>query len=409
MGTFAFYANTIFTPLDKIRDGLVLVEDGVIVKAGARRHLRAPRGATVVDLGDHILAPGLVDIHTHGAARHDSMEASEAALAAIGRFYASHGVTSYLSTTMTADIPATLAAARGLGGWIRHAQSSRDWPERFGARPLGIHFEGPFISTLRCGAQPKKFVHKPSVGTFARMLEAAGKTGRVITLAPEVEGGLDLLRYARRRGVRVTIGHSDATAGEAERAIAAGASHATHVYNAMRPFSHRDPGIIGAVLTDDRISAELICDGVHVLPEAVRLLVRAKSLERVLLVTDSISAAGMPDGRYRLGTITVQVRGGICRTRGKNLAGSTLTLDSALRNLARFIGRSEAECLRCATLNPARIIGVEKNKGTIAPGADADFAVFDKHWKVKQTFIGGIAVLPERSRAGEGPKRAGRG
>jgi N-acetylglucosamine-6-phosphate deacetylase len=161
----------------------------------------------------------------------------------------------------------------------------------------------------------------------------------------------------------------------------------------MRPFAHRDSGIIGAVLTDDRVNAELICDGVHVEPTAIRLLVKTKGLERVILVSDSLSGAGMPDGNYRLGNFTVHVAGGVCRTVEGNLAGSTITLDAAVRNLANFTGLSYRECLACATLNPARALGIEKHKGVIAPGADADLAVLDQNHFVTQTYVRGRPVL----------------
>ena len=393
METVALYAGTIYTPKDEFCDGVIVIEKGVITKAGPRRRVPVPRGAKTVDCSNRIVAPGFVDVHTHGGAGHDLMEADESALSAVGRFFAAHGTTSYLATTMTAGLPRTLAATEGLTRWIHQAAKRNNYSWNFGARPLGIHFEGPFLSKVRCGAQPKKDIRKPSAREFGSFLEIAGRAARVITLAPEVEGGLDLLKFARRRGVRVSIGHSDATFEQAERAIAAGASHGTHVYNAMRPFSHRDPGIVGAVLTNDRVSAELICDGVHVLPAAVELLARAKGLERVILITDSISAAGMPDGRYRLGEIMVWVKDGICRIDSKNLAGSTLTLDRALRNFAAFTGRNFAECLPCATLNPARIIGLEGRKGIIEPGADADLVVLDKKYNVKQTYVAGRRVF----------------
>ncbi|HUU14501.1 MAG TPA: amidohydrolase family protein, partial [Terriglobia bacterium] len=216
---------------------------------------------------------------------------------------------------------------------------------------------------------------------------------RIFTLAPELEGVLAVLEYVRGRGVRIGIGHSNATYEEAARAIAAGATHAVHIYNAMRAFAHRDSGIIGAVLTDDRVSAELICDGVHVEIPAIQLLVRSKGIERIVLVSDSSSGAGMPDGDYRLGNFTVHVAGGVCRTVEGNLAGSTITLDAATRNLASFTGLSYQECLACATLNPARILGMEKQKGVIAPGAEADLAILDQNYHVTQTYVRGQPVL----------------
>jgi N-acetylglucosamine-6-phosphate deacetylase len=393
MGTVAFYAGTVYTPLDEIREGVVWVDNGVVVKVGTRRRVRTPRGAKVVDLGGRTLAPGFVDLHTHGAAGTDAMQGSETDLIRLGQFYAAHGATSYLATTMTADLPTTLAAARRLSSWV--ARGRRAWPAHLGARPLGIHLEGPFLNEHRCGAQPKEHIRKPSPEDLALMLHATGRAARLLTLAPEAYGGLDLLRFAKRRGVRVSIGHSDATAEEAASAIRAGASSVTHLFNAMRPFSHRDPGLIGAVLTDDRVSAELIVDGVHVLPEALRLAARAKGLDRIIFVTDSISATGMPDGQYFLGTTRVEVSDRICRTLEGHLAGSTLTLDAALRNWTRLTGAAPAESLRCLTLNPAKVLGLAQEIGVITPGARADFAVLDRSWHVQQTFVGGIKATAD--------------
>lgn len=387
-------AGTIYTPRRAIENGAILIEGHRIAKVGPKHDIRIPAGATVIDNQDRIVVPGFIDMHIHGAAGHDLMEGTPEAVSAVGTYLARHGTTSYLATTVTASLERTLHAARGLSEIIRASQTSRGTADKIaGAQPLGIHFEGPFINVKKRGAHPVSQIQKPSTDTLARLLDAAGNAARVVTLAPELEGALAVLEYARSRGLRVGLGHSNATAEEAERAIAAGATHAVHLYNAMRPFMHRDPGIIGAVLTDDRISAELICDGVHVEATAIRLLVKAKGLERVVLVSDSSSGAGMPDGNYRLGNFTVHVAGGVCRTVEGNLAGSTITLDAAVRNLASFTGLSYQECLPCATLNPARILGLDKQEGVIAPGADADLAVLDRNYYVTQTYVRGRAVL----------------
>jgi N-acetylglucosamine-6-phosphate deacetylase len=234
---------------------------------------------------------------------------------------------------------------------------------------------------------------KPATEILDRLLTAANGTARVLTLAPEVDDNLAVLDYALSRGIGVGIGHSDATYELAERAIARGATHAVHVYNAMRPFSHRDPGILGAVLTDDRVSAELICDGIHVDPVAVRLLVRTKGLERIILITDSLSCAGMAEGSYPLGELTVHVSGGACHTPEGTLAGSVLTLDSALRNFSRFTGLRYERCLPCVTLNPARLLGLEKEKGSITEGGHADLVVLDRNYNVIDAYVRGVSVL----------------
>jgi len=392
--TKAILAGTIYTPTEEIRNGVVLIEGHRVAKVGPRDQVKIPSGATVVDNQDRIVVPGFIDMHIHGAAGHDLMEATPEAVSAVATYLARHGTTSFLATTVTASLERTLHAAKGVGEIIRSSQSSHGVSDKIaGAQPVGIHFEGPFLNIKKRGAHPASQIQKPSSETTARMLDTAGGTARVLTLAPELDGALAVLEYARSRGLRIGIGHSNATCEEAERAIAAGATHAVHVYNAMRPFQHRDSGIIGAVLTDDRVSAELICDGVHVEPTAIRLLVKAKGVEKVILVSDSLSGAGMPDGNYRLGNFTVHVAGGVSRTVEGNLAGSTLTLDAAVRNLSTFTGLSYAACLPCATFNPARILGIEKQKGVIAPGADADLAILDQNYCVTQTYVRGRPVL----------------
>lgn len=387
-------SGTIYTPMEEIPNGVILVGGHRVIKVGPRGQLKIPPGATVIDNHDRIIVPGFVDMHLHGAAGHDLMEATPEAVSTVATYLARHGTTSFLATTVTASLDRTLRAARGLGEIIRASQRSQGASEKIaGAQPVGIHFEGPFLNVKKRGAHPASQIRKPSIAILARMLEAADGAARVLTLAPEVDGALAVLEYARSRGLRVGIGHSNATYEEAERAIAAGATHAVHCYNAMRPFGHRDSGIIGAVLTDDRVSAEVIADGVHVEPAAIRLLVKSKGLGRVVLVSDSLSGAGMPDGDYRLGSFSVRVAGGVCRTMEGNLAGSTLTLDAALRNLSNFTAASYRECLHCATLNPARMLGLDKEKGVIAPGADADLTILDRNYYVTQTYVRGRSVL----------------
>jgi N-acetylglucosamine-6-phosphate deacetylase len=388
----AILAGTIYTPTEEIENGVVLIEGYRIAKVGTREKVRIPSAAAVVDNSDRVVVPGFIDLHIHGAAGHDLMEGTPEAVAAVSTFLARHGTTAYLATTVTASLERTLRAAEGLSEIIQ-AGSHGGSDKIPGAQPVGIHFEGPFLNAKKRGAHPASQIRQPSTDILEKLLAAAGGTARIFTLAPEVNGALAVLESARSHGLKIGIGHSNATYEEAERAIAAGATHAVHVYNAMRPFAHRDSGIIGAVLTDDRVNAELICDGVHVEPTAIRLLVKTKGLERVILVSDSLSGAGMPDGNYRLGNFTVHVAGGVCRTVEGNLAGSTITLDAAVRNLANFTGLSYRECLACATLNPARALGIEKHKGVIAPGADADLAVLDQNHFVTQTYVRGRPVL----------------
>lgn len=390
----AIIAGTIYTPAEEIQNGVILIEGHRIAKVGPREQVKIPQGAAVIDYQDRTIVPGFIDIHIHGAVGYDLMEASPEAVAAVGKYLARHGTTSYAATTVAASLDRTLNAAKGLSEIIRASNSSHVVSDNItGAQPLCIHLEGPFLNIKRRGAHPASQIQKPSTELLAKYLDAADGTVRLLTLAPELEGALTVLEFARSRGLKVGIGHSNATYEEAKSAIEAGATHAVHFFNAMRPFMHRDSGIIGAVLTDDRVSAELICDGIHVEPTAIRLLVRSKGAERLILVSDSLSGAGMPDGNYRLGNFTVHVAGGVCRTVEGNLAGSTIMLDAALRNLSSYTGLSYKQCLPCVTSNPAGILGLEDQKGVIAPRADADLAVLDQQFYVTQTYVRGRPVL----------------
>lgn len=373
-------AASAITPLETISNPVLVMEDGVITRLGPRSSVEVPAGAKVLDFPGAVLAPGFIDLHIHGSAGHDVMDAAPAALAAIESFLAKHGVTSYCPTTVTAPIDATLRALERLGA----AAKSPAQPGR--AYPIGIHLEGPFISAAKCGVHPVHDIQPPSVALFERLHSAASDHVRLMTVAPELPGADALIRAAVARGVRVSLGHSDSATAPARAAIAAGASHATHTFNAMRALDHREPGILGVVLSDDRLSADIICDGVHLAPETVRLFLTAKGEDRAVLITDAISATGMPDGLYRLGNFEVQVKGNTCLSHGK-LAGSVLTMDLAVRNVMSIAQWSLARAVRLATLNPARVLGLDKKIGALAPGLSADINLLSPTGEILRTFV----------------------
>ncbi len=391
----AVIAGKVYSPSHEITDAVVLIEGSRITRVGPRSKVKVPRGAEVLDHRKLTLVPGFIDVHIHGACGNDFMDGTIQSVTSAAKFLARKGTTSFLASTVTAGVDNTFKAIRALSEAIRtqHLPGESGQEQPPAAELLGIHFEGPFLNAKRPGAQPAEHVQPPSVELLRKFIDAADGHGMAITLAPEVEGAMALLKYARRRGVRVAIGHSDATVEEAERALDAGATHATHTFNAMRPFNHRDPGIIGAVLADDRVLAELICDGVHVHPGAVRLLAKSKGLEHILLISDGGPGTGRPDGNYRIHNFDVTIVDGVCRNLEGHLAGSTTTLDAELRNLAKFTGSSYADVLPCATKNPARLLGLEKRKGVIAPGADADMVALDAKYRVVQTYVRGRPVL----------------
>jgi len=378
-------ARYLFTPLETIEDAALLIEHGLIVATGKRAEVSAPANAKIIDFGNAVLAPGLVDIHIHGGAGHDVMEGTNASLAAIERHMAGHGVTSYCPTTVTAPIDVTLRSLDALAQAINNSAT----PDGMRARPLGIHLEGPFLSHTKRGVHPPQLLQPASLDLFDRMWNAAGGHVNLLTIAPEIDGALDLIAAAANRNICVSLGHSDADLPRALKGIQSGARHATHTFNAMRALDHRQPGLLGAVLTDNSLTADIIADGIHVAPAVVDLFIRAKGVERAVLITDAISATGMPDGTYSLGGLEVQVHNSRCESGGR-LAGSVLTLDRALRNTMDFATVSLQHAIRMATFNPARVLGIERRKGILAAGADADITVFTPDGEVMQTIVAGI-------------------
>jgi N-acetylglucosamine-6-phosphate deacetylase len=384
----ALTATALFTPLDRIEQPLLLVEDRVIAEVTSRARREVPGNCRSVDFGNGILAPGFIDIHIHGGAGHDVMEAGADALPPVERLLAAHGVSSYFPTTVTAPMEATLSALARLADAIDAAEKSSARDLR--ARPLGIHLEGPFISHKRRGVHPPENLLTPSVAAFDRFWQAARGHIRVLTIAPELPGAVEVIAEASARGVCVSLGHSDAALNAARAGIAAGARHATHTFNAMRPLDHRDPGILGEVLTDSRLSADIIADGIHLDPVIVELFLKAKGPDAAVLITDATAATGMPDGRYRLGSLEVEVKDGRCMVGGK-LAGSVLNMDRAVRNVVQFARWELQQAVRLATLNPARVAGV-KQGGVLEAGAPADFVVLSPSGEVRQTIIRGAGI-----------------
>jgi N-acetylglucosamine-6-phosphate deacetylase len=392
----ALTAAQAFTPLEAIVDAVILIEDQLIRAVGNRNQIEIPAGARIVDLGNRILAPGFVDVHIHGAIGHDVMEATPEALEAVAAFVLRHGTTSFVPTTLSAPPDALLRSLQGLGGLIRGWQQKT---RRALAQPLGIHLEGPFLSADCRGVHPRENLQPPSQQLFDRMLAAASGNARILTLAPELEGAFELQQTAIRNGVRVALGHSNASYEETMRAIDAGAAHAVHVFNAMRPFAHRDPGIVGAILTDDRVFAEVIADGVHVSAPALRLLRRSKGAECIALVTDGVSATGMPPGSYRLGNIDILVaadpgtRQLACRNHEGKLAGSVLTQDRAVQNMMQLAGVSLREAVLMASHVPAQMAGVSDRKGSLHSGADPDLVALEPDGTVAAVMVGGTGNL----------------
>ena len=354
----------IVTP-DGVHDGWLTIEDGRITHIGRGQ---APRDG--LGLGGRTVVPGFVDIHSHGGAGGSFPDGDPETAAAVAAFHLGRGSTTLMASLVTAA-PDTLARA---------AATLADLCEE--GLLAGIHFEGPYIARSRCGAHEPTLLREPDVAEFRALVKAGRGHVRMLTIAPELPNALDVIREAAAEGVVAALGHSDATYEQTIEGIDAGATVATHLYNALPPLGHRAPGPIAALLQDERVTVELINDGVHVHPAMLRLAMHAAGADRTALVTDAMAATGMGDGRYPLGPMTVDVVDGVARIAsdapgGGPIAGSTLTMDVAFRRTVREVGRSLVDTALMASLTPARVLGLDGEIGSITVGKYADLVVLD--------------------------------
>ena len=370
----------LLTPHTTLTDHTLVIEGRTIAALVAGRPAPRPDDV-VIDAAGAWIIPGLIDVHVHGAVGVDTMDATPEALQAMARFFAQHGVTSYLPTTMAASGAAILSAIENV---IRCPQPGD------GAEHLGLHLEGPYLNLEYRGAQPPQYFRPPQPAEY----EAWYATNRIrlITAAPELDGAEAFIAAGVARGVEFAIGHSGARYDQVVAAANWGVRQATHTYNGMLGLHHREPGTLGGILTDERITCQVIVDGVHVHPAMVKLLIQAKGIGHTILITDAMRAAGLHDGEYDLGGQPVMVRNGEARIASGSLAGSTLTLDAALRNAMRFAGLTLPEALPMATSVPAEALHLTGRKGVLAPGADADVVLLDSALNVVTTVVGGRVV-----------------
>jgi N-acetylglucosamine-6-phosphate deacetylase len=367
---------------------LVSVEDGRVSRIESLGVGDYERLEATHRFPEATLVPAYVDIHIHGCAGHDVMEATPEAFSAIGSYLVSRGVGAYFPTTVTSPKEETIRSLARLATEIKRSEGA----DPRGATPLGIHLEGPFLSHLKRGVHTEALLEEPSIALFDRFWEAAEGKICLMTIAPELPGALELIAYATALGVRCSLGHSDARVCEAETGFLAGARSATHTFNAMRMIDHREPGLAAFVLDKQSLYAEIICDGIHVDPMMVRLFFKAKDKDRIILVTDGMSATGMPDGTYMLGDMEVEVRDGRCTSDGI-LAGSVLTLDRGVQNLVEFTGADLDTAVAAATRNPSQLMGIENNWGSLDVGRIANITVLSRSAEVIQTFLAGRATI----------------
>lgn len=360
--------------------GNILIEDGLIRAIGDDVEAKE---AEIYDLQGKTVVPGFIDIHTHGAVGVDANGADADGFEKMCRFFASQGTTGWLCSILTDTREQTLWAIDQYQAWKRQ--------EHKGAELMGIHLEGPFLSAEYKGAMPEHLLKKPDMELLKEYQDAAGGDVRYITVSPEVEGIPEFIPYMKSLGMQVAIGHSGADYDTTKKAIRNGAMAATHTGNAMKLLHQHFPAIWGAVLEDDDVFCEIICDGRHLHPGTVRFIIKIKGLDKVVAITDSIMAAGLPDGNYKLGVNDVVVVDGDAKlVDGGSRAGSTLTTGTALKNVLEYTGRSLQEIIPMFTENPARLIGVYDRVGSLNPGKLANMVVLGESYDVEQTFVRGI-------------------
>jgi N-acetylglucosamine-6-phosphate deacetylase len=371
-----------YTDSGALTPGQALTADGRIIEIGPQ--VSVPENVQILDGRGLTLLPGFIDLHTHGALGHEIIGIDEAGLQELTLFYARHGVTGFLASPWTAPRQAITDSLTVIGSVMGREQ---------GARILGAHLEGPWLNTIFCGAQDKNLIRTADREEALAHLDSG--IVRLVALAPEIEENRWLIEECARRGIIVAAGHTNATYSEMQQAVKMGLRQVTHCFNAMRPLNHRESGVVGAALTLPEIKCELIADNIHVNPVVMKLLLDVKGPEGVILISDSISAAGMPDGAYSFEGMPVTVFNGAARLADGTLAGSTLTMERALANFVSACKRPLPELQPCASANAASVLGVAKSKGRLLPGYDADLILVDDDLHVKLTMVGGRVVYRE--------------
>lgn len=338
---------------------------------------------------EYVVVPGFIDEHVHGAAGSDAMDGTMEDLGKIANALASEGTTAFLATTMTQS-PENITKA------LKAVKAYRELSPESGAEILGVHLEGPFISKDFVGAQPIEYVAKPSVEVFKKYQDASGDCVRIVTLAPEVEGSTELIKYLVSQNIVASIGHTNATYVDVKKAVEAGATNLTHTYNAMKPLHHREVGTVGSGFLFDELNCECICDGIHVSGPAIQLLHKNKPADKMTLITDAMRAKHMPDGVSELGGQVVIVKNGEARLENGTLAGSVLKMNNAVKNVMKFLNLPLEEVVKLASQNPAKNLGVFDQMGSIKEGKRADFVILDKDLNVVRTVRNGKVIYTNK-------------
>ncbi|MDN3018855.1 N-acetylglucosamine-6-phosphate deacetylase [Paenibacillus sp. BSR1-1] len=379
-----------------IEDGYIKIENEKIIELGTLSELTNEDNYQIIELLGHFKAvPGFIDVHIHGVAGADTMDATSEALDTMVRALPQEGTTSFLATTMTQEGKQIEQALINAGNYIKN-----QYPQGT-AEILGIHLEGPFVNAKMAGAQPIQHIVDPDLDLFKEWQRLSNRSIKLVTLAPEQPGGLEMIRYLKENGVIASLGHTNATYEQVEDAIVAGANHVTHLFNQMRGLHHREPGVVGAAFLHDELKAEIIVDGVHVRPEMVHLAYKQKRSDGLLLITDSMRAKCLKNGMYDLGGQEVTVQDGKATLATGTLAGSILKLGHAVKNILTYTGCSLEEAIEMASVNPAKQLNIFERKGSIAAGKDADIVILDDKMEVVMTFCRGTLAYKKEDISNE--------
>ncbi|WP_123052910.1 N-acetylglucosamine-6-phosphate deacetylase [Clostridium sp. JN-1] len=364
-----------------LENAVIVVKDGIIEDIIEGEY--DGKLTNILDLREYNIIPGLIDLHIHGANGFDTMDANFKSLNEISKYLAGKGITSFLPTTVTDNIEKIKNAVINIHNSIGRVE---------GAEILGSYVEGPYITKEHKGSHPEDLIRDVDIAEIEELIQASQNTIKVMTIAPEKKNAKEGIKYLRKKGIQVSMGHTSATYDEAIEAIKYGANVAVHTFNGMRGFKHREPGILGAVLTEDEVFCEVICDLVHVHPAAIDLLLRCKKTGKVVLMSDSMRAAGLEDGKYMLGALKVIVKDHIARVESGSLAGSTTNILNCVKNMVEKVGVNSVEAVNMASLNPSKLLGVDDVIGSLRKGKKANFAVINDNFEVFKTIINGQVV-----------------
>lgn len=370
----------IYTSKGILENRQLLIENGKIKGIGFFND----RDYEEINLQKYKILPGLIDTHIHGCYGYDVMDGTYTALNEMSKFLATVGVTSFVATTVTAQMDKLEKAVENVAFCMEKGLE--------GAKLLGSYVEGPYISKEYRGAHPKRFIKGLDRNEIDHLLKRARNTIRIVTVAPEIPGSLEIIKYLTEKGIKVSLGHSNATYEESVKAIDSGASIGVHLYNGMRGLHHRETGLLGAVLNKDEVKAEIICDGIHVSVPAIQIALRCKKIQDIVLISDCMRAGGLSDGEFILGELKAKVENGIARIDNGSLAGSTLKLMNGIENMHKLVGASFEDSLKMATINPAKAIDIDFETGTIEDGKCADITAVDENLNVVFTMVNGKVV-----------------